>query len=290
MTLGASERERLLAAQRVLRHAVSAEHDADIEAAQREGYARLGVDPADGAALAATDMRRIRVYRRLVRGTLRGAIENQLTLTAARMGDEAYRRHVALFAEEELPRSQVLRDVAYEFARWAAPRLRADAALPPYLADLARFELLEFDVHTAERKPVDTVGDELGADLAVAFDTTARVGSFVYAVHEMPPEGAPEARPAGVLAYRDAEGKYRQLDLTRLATAILGGLMIERRPFARAVAEACAALAVGIDQRVVDGTAELMADLAERGVVLGAADPAAPPSHPSPFFAWLFSG
>jgi hypothetical protein len=286
--LSPAEEQRLRAAQEVLRHAVSARDEDDIAAAQAGRYAALEVAPADGEALAAADMRRIRVYRRLVRGTLREAIDNQLPKTAARMGEDAYREHVVAFAEAELPRSQLLRDVAYEFAVWAAPRFAADARLPPWLADLARFELLEFDVYTAERFEVPLAADELVADRAVAFDTTARVGRFGHAVHLLGDEGEPEARPAGVLAYRDREGSYRQIDLTPLAAEILGGLLVRRLPFAPAVAAACEARNAPVDQSVIEGTATLMADLGERGVVLGAAAGDSP--APSPFFDWLFAG
>ena len=135
---GAAEREleRLRAAQRVVQHAVAArEAPGDILAARAEGWVSLGLDPRDAEALRAVtpdgDVRRIAVYRRLVRHTLRDVIEAQIPRTVARLG-EAFDRYTAAYFEEELPRSQILRDVAYEWAAWAAPRWAEDRTVAPY--------------------------------------------------------------------------------------------------------------------------------------------------------------
>lgn len=278
---------RVEAAQRVIDHAVRARHEDEIAARLMRGDDSL--DPRDARALRATDHRRIRVYRKLVRGNLHEAIQNQLPRTAARMGAAAYERYVALFCERELPRSQILRDVAFEFAAWATPRLDADDALPDYLSDLARYELLEFDVHAAEDEEVPVTADELLADAPVAFVTTARLGAFEHAVHQLSDDvtdtTSPARRPAGVFAYRDEAGGYRELDLTPLATAILGRLLTGKETFASAVSSACAARGVAVDQEVIDGTSRVLADLARRGAILGAIAEAPPP--PSPYARWL---
>lgn len=278
---------RIDAAQHVIDHAVRA-HDVEaIAVGLREGHPTL--DPRDAETLRATDPRRIRVYRNLVRQNLFDAIRNQLPRTHARMGDEAYARYVGLFCERELPRSQILRDVAFEFAVWASPQLDDDRAVPDYLSDLARYELLEFDVHAAEDITVALSADELVADAPVAFVSTARLGAFEHAVHQLPEDPAdttlPERRATGVFAYRDRAGDYRELDLTPLATAILGRLLGGTETFAEAVLNACAARAVSVDQQVIDGTSQVLADLAERGAVLGAT--AEPPPAPSPYARWL---
>jgi uncharacterized protein (UPF0276 family) len=279
---------RLVEAQRALDFTVRTSDDEALRDAMAQGFPTLELDDADAASLREADLRHVRVYRRLVRGNLIEAIRNQIPRTAARLGDDAYEGYVRRFAEEELPRSQILRDVPYEFTAWAAPRWLADDH-PPHLADLARYELLEFDVYTAERLGSDLRAEELLADAPVAFDTSVRVGAFDHAVHalvdDVDDRTLPEAQPSHLLAYRDADGAFRQLDLTPLASRILGRLLLGDE-FAPAVASACTDRGVAVDQSVIEGTSEVLADLADRGVVLGALH--RPRTRdPSPFFRWL---
>jgi len=291
------DRTRLLAAQRVLQHAVSTpEAPADIIAAQQDGYPGIGLNPRDAAVLANTDHRRIGIYRSLVRFTLREAIELQTPRTIARLGEEAFEHYTRTYFETELPRSQILRDVAYEFAVWACPRWRADKALPPFLADLARYELLEFDVGTA-RRVVDSSseeeahGAELAADEGVAFDGSTRLAHFDYAVHKLPEEAddrsEAEHRSTTLLAYRDADGRFRRMLITPLAGHICKRLMVDGQPLAKAVAQACEICGEPLSQRVIDGTALVLEDLAKRGVALGARRAQGPPPATSPFNNWL---
>ena len=293
------ERARLAGCQRVLQHAVATPNAPEsIAEAQRAGYPGLTLAPEDAAAFAKAETRRIHVYRKLVHATLKDVIALEIPRAVARMGHVGYETSLAAWLTEELPRSQVLRDVPYEFVAWAAPRWAKDTTLPPYLADLARYELMEFDVYTAEREPPawaarPAPSDELAADQTLAFDGTVRIARFGHAVHELPDDAddrtEPEPRESGVLAYRDADGRYRQLDLTPLATAIFGATWRHGTPIATAIQQACEARGRALDQTVIDGTARVLEDLSERGAVLGGiATSSSDPPAPSPWAHWLF--
>ncbi|HSO39582.1 MAG TPA: hypothetical protein VLT33_43950 [Labilithrix sp.] len=79
----------------------------------------------------------------------------------------------------------------------------------------------------------------------------------------------PEQRAASLLVYRDAEHKTRFLDLSPLAAEILERLFAGTA-LAAAMTEACAASGQPLDNAVLAGAATLLADLGERGVLLGA--------------------
>ncbi|MCA9618535.1 MAG: putative DNA-binding domain-containing protein, partial [Myxococcales bacterium] len=291
--LSAPELHRLRAMQRVLRHAVSTADRADIAEQQRTGYPALELPSEDAHALAAQDERRIAVYRKLVRGTLVDVVAAQIPRVAARLGEARYEALVHRFVTEELPRSQVLRDVAFELVAWAAAH--GDTALSldaPFLLDLARYELFEFDVHAAPRRAL-TTSDDIAADQPVAFDTTVRIAELGHRVHELPDDATdrsvPVAEPVTVLAYRDAEGRFRQLTLTPLCGAILVRMWRHATPLATAVGEACRAADTAVTPEVITGTAQVLEDLAERGALLGGLVGPAPPP-PSPFAHWLLDG
>ncbi len=293
------ERARLAACQRVLQHAIATPNaPEDIAVAQKAGYPELSLAPEDAAAFAETETRRLHVYRKLVHATLKDVIALEIPRAVARMGSVAYETTLAAWLVEELPRSQVLRDVPYEFVAWASPRWQHDATLPPFLADLARYELFEFDVYTAEREPSvwsdrPPPTEELAADQTLAFDGTVRIARFDHAVHELPDDAddrtEPTERASGVLAYRDATGRYRQLDLTPLATAIFGAMWRRGVPLAAAVQEACVARGRAVDQGVIDGTSHVLEDLSTRGAVLGGIPTtSSDPPAPSPWAHGLF--
>jgi hypothetical protein len=79
----------------------------------------------------------------------------------------------------------------------------------------------------------------------------------------------PQARDVHLLVYRDVEHRTRFLDLTPLAAVILERLFAGR-PLAKAMVEACESERHPLDDSVLGGAARLLADLGERGVLLGA--------------------
>jgi hypothetical protein len=299
--LDAEERARLVAAQRLLKRVVAMPGAPDsIRALQKSGFSGCELDERDSAVLADVDYRALHVYRKLVRATLTRAISDQLTRTVARMGETAVDDYARRYFEQELPRSPILRDVAYEFAAWCAPAWKRDESLPPYLGDLARYELLEFDVYCAlENSALENSAPEalpaaaepsLEAHLGVAFDSSVRIARFDHAVHRLPDDAddrtLPEEEPTALLSYRDAEGDFRQMSLTPMASSILLSLWRDGGALGEAITAACTRHDEALDQRVIDGCSVVLADLAERGALRGPRQPG-PLPPPSPFAHWL---
>jgi hypothetical protein len=69
--------------------------------------------------------------------------------------------------------------------------------------------------------------------------------------------------------YRDADHATRFLELTLLAALILEELFAAR-PLAEAIVLACKRANAAVSEEVLGGAARLLADLGERGVLLGA--------------------
>ncbi|WP_437955544.1 putative DNA-binding domain-containing protein [Sorangium sp. So ce119] len=304
----------LAALQRALQRSVSEPDEAAIAADPRAWLARAGVEGADLEAMASLPPGRLLLYRGLIRRGLTGAIRAGIPRTAARLGAR-FEADVARFLEVELPRSRYLRDVAFEFVGFAAPRWAGDPEVPAYLADLARHELAAFAASCAEPDgdedggpagapdELDAPGDlgapgaldapgapgaqdaaagapasgeELSLDRGARFQRAAALVRHEHAVHRL--EGgeaardAPVREPTSLLVYRDAGHVVRFLELTPLAAEILGRLLAGAA-LRDAVVEGCAALGRPVDGPVLESTAALLSDLAERGALLGAAAP-----------------
>lgn len=221
---------------------------------------------------------RLLMYRAMVHSRLRGVISEFLPRTASHLGKQGMRAEVVAFMAERAPHSAYFRDVPGEFLAWAEPRWRADPNYPPFLADLAVHEWLDGELgHTADGGEPPT-GRELALGEPVAFDGTAALRRYAFSVHLQPEAGAdapvvPAAGATAVLAYRDRTShKPRFLELTPRAAAVSERLFAGETLQA-ALTGACAEIGEPLSDEFLAAMANFLADLAERGVLLGAAIP-----------------
>jgi hypothetical protein len=235
-----------------------------------------GVEPDDIEAIVAAPPR-LAVYRSLVRNGLGAVVQRMLPRTRARMNAACSGRFdadLAAFAEEVGPRTHYLRDVPAELFAWAGPRWRADATVPGYLVDLATYELTAFAVSASSCAHTAGAGAAVAVAIErpLAFAESVRLTQLAWAVHELPASEDDTAEPARrdvhLLAYRDADHIVRWLELTTLAAAVVVRLLAGEA-LGDAVKAACADHDV-VPGAVLPDVARLLADLGERGVVLGA--------------------
>jgi hypothetical protein len=214
---------------------------------------------------------RLAVYRRLVRANLDEAVASILPRTLARLGDPLFWREVHLFYAEQGPQTHYLRDVPREFVAWCGPRWPDLPEIAPYLLDLARLEVALIQVGTALDERPDAA-PELSLDRPVLFAQAVRVLRVDHAVHLLPESAddraLPAPTPATVLVYRDTDHVLRYLDLSPAAAAILEGLL-RGEPLQTSILTGAARAAVPVDDALLHGTSVLLADLADRGVLLG---------------------
>jgi hypothetical protein len=235
---------------------------------------RHGIAREDAEEILASP-RRLGLYRQLVRHNVVNVVDKMLERTHARLDVHvpgAFDAAVSGFLAERGPRTPHLRDVPSEFLAWAAPRWRDDPRVPAWLPDYAELELVDFTIGVAPRPAPPPPLADVTADRALVFGDPRVLVHLEWAAHLVPAEdvkGVPEKRPVHLLVYRDAQHCTRYLDLTPLASAILERLFAGR-PLAQAMVEACASSSHPLDDTVLAGAARLLADLGERGVLLGA--------------------
>ncbi|MEP7049565.1 MAG: putative DNA-binding domain-containing protein [Pseudomonadota bacterium] len=254
---------------------------------------RNQVTPEDAEALT-RDFSRLLVYRKLVRANLREALRATIPRTLARLG-LLFEADFDEFLRVAPPTSHYLRDLTPRFLSFAGPRWAENPSVPRYLFDLARHEALQIEVASLLASPNAHVTAELSLDEGVEFIAAARLVQYAWAVHRLPDDESstepPEAGPISLLVYRCPEHDVRYLELGPFAAALLTALLTERLALRGALARAAEQASRPLDDELLNRAARLLAELAERGALLGkvapngkpaAADDALPPKSGDP--------
>jgi hypothetical protein len=266
-----------LALQRMLADAcLGSRSDAEFTRDLRGYLARHAVAEEDIDALCAGPAR-LSLYRRLVRNNLEHVVGQMMPRAKARLdalAGGAFDASLAAFLDEVGPRTHHLRDVPAEFLAWARDRWPRDPRIPPWMIDLATHEHVEFLVGAAPLPASSPPLGEVALDKPLVFTEVRRLVRYAFAVHELPEvlgdDTVPAARSVVLLAYRDERHEVRFLELTAVAAAILERLFAGDT-LKDALTRACQFCAVPLDDALLAGAARLLADLGERGVLLGAA-------------------
>lgn len=234
-------------------------HDEELRGfAQRVRARCLGPEPS-------TDARDI--YGRLILERTISAVEATLPRTARLVGRANVAAWSALFLAREGSRSPYFRHVSGELVRWCIDQGFFDDG-PASWKDAARFELACFEVNIS---PLD----EPAAALPLALDRPVRLTrahallGCDHGVHldlEHPPEGRVE-----LLIHRDHETRrVVHRELSTAAACVLRRLAATLT-LRRGIEEGLEEAAAPCSDAVLGEIAHLLADLAERRVVLGAA-------------------
>jgi len=250
---------------------LSAEDSAGIAA----WLARHRVGELDARALT-RDFSRLLMYRQLVRGTLREALRATIPRTLVRLG-ASFDRYFAQFLELSPPVTRYLRDLTPQFLHFALERWASDPDVPAYLGDLARHEALQVEVASLLALPKGHVPAELALDQGVEFIDALRLVHYTWAVHRLPDDETsrvlPEQSSVSLLVYRSPEHEVRYLELAPFAHALISGLLLEQLALQAALVSAARHVGRALDDELLTRAAKLLADLAERGALLGKRTP-----------------
>jgi uncharacterized protein len=219
------------------------------------------------------EARRMQVYRNLVRGNIRGAVERGFPVMRTTLGEEAFGRLVEDFIAEHQARVPQYPELGGEFARYLADGRESHEDDPPWLAELADYEWLEVEVGRADRslrEPVRPEGDLIESLPVISPEAALR--EYRWPVHRIGPESLPERppeQPTCLAVYRDEQGRVR---FHQLAPLLLALLQAFRKATVSSTREALAYFSgeTGIEIRVLIEKAQpALAELQRCGVIRG---------------------
>jgi len=240
-----------------------------------------GADSVDAdVGLDETLAERFQLYRQLVLGRLREALQVSIPKTLALLGSERVDHELDEFLAVRGPRSAYLRDVAPEFVAFAEVLWVGDKSTPRFIPDLAKHELLSFEVAAAKDDEVVTPIGDISVETVLSFQHATRLAHYGFPVHELPegPNEVPvlEPRDCSILAYRDTELSVRYLELSDLGAALVTRVMT-----GEPIGEATANAHLDTESRITDDSlasvAMLLEDLEQRGILRGSQSQKASP-------------
>jgi hypothetical protein len=236
------------------------------------------------AAFGATPAR-WQVYRRMVRSRLADNIEHGFARLAAIAGADRFHALVDRFLAVDPPRSHYLRDVPAEFLRFFeanGDELTRSFALPAYARDLARFEWSELETAYSHQETSACEVGPLEMDRLAVLSPALRLIELGYPVHRLGTEAGPalardaqlDPAPFSLCLYRDAKThEVAVLELTPVTASMLALMQGSHLTLTAVVRNAAVAVGVTVDVAFVEALSTLLADLVERGVVLGSLVP-----------------
>jgi hypothetical protein len=242
----------------------------------------LGADPA-GADLSALGghATRWQAYRRMVRSRFYQTLDHGFERLVRAIGTERFHRLVDRFLAEDPPKSPYLRDLPGELLRFAERRhelLEETPALPAYALDLMRYEWAELDTAYSPEAQPDPDVVPLEMDRPAVLSPAHRLLRLEYTVHAIGSgEGGvvPVRSPVALCLYRDPKTyEVETLVLTPVAATLLFAIAnpADKRappPLVQLIRQAAALHGSTVDAPFVEALSTLLADLSERGLLLG---------------------
>ncbi|MFO0627031.1 MAG: putative DNA-binding domain-containing protein [Polyangiales bacterium] len=227
------------------------------------------VDPADLARLGPG---RWSLYRDLVRGRIVGALAEALPRTRDAAGAARFDGWISHWLDDAPPTTRYVRALMPQFVAWREGRDARD--LPPCFDDLLRYEVALHAVGLApDPAPEALRATPFEMHRPARFHPVLRRLDLRWPVHARfcEREPATDPSPCALLIYRDAQRfQAETLALSPVAARVIDA-MRGGGDVTTAVQQTLAAEDLHAGAAFVESFADLLADLMERGVLLGAA-------------------
>jgi len=243
--------------------------------AQQEALAAHLRDPAHAPPPEGLSDRGGQVYRRLIYNNIQGLLATNFPVLRRLLGDDAWRALVRDFLAMHRAESPYFLEVGREFLDYLAEERGDQAGDPPFLLELAHYEWVELALAVAAEELAEVPADPHGDLLAgrPVLSPTAWSLQYRFPVHRIGPGFQPEEpgdQSTFLVVYRDRDHAIGFLEINPVTARLLQLLEEEGGETGEELLRRIATeIGHGDPERVVAAGADILADLAQRDVVLG---------------------
>ncbi|MDX1705136.1 DUF2063 domain-containing protein [Pseudidiomarina sp.] len=244
-------------------------------------------DPDNAPAPDSVEMRRLRVYRRLIANNVNNFLRSGFPVLRDVLSKAVWQQLADRFIREHTAVSPYFSEIGKEFVDFLAAQQELPESVPPYTYELAAYERMEVEALFA------VIPDELhqlSASEAAAtaedsrwyLNPSAQIGSFSFPVAWISADNAaPDPSPEGyfLLVFRplkkeqeDQPARVRFLQLNPVTAVLVDCLRQSQSGLTRnELTQQLVQLLPQLDAQVVrTGVGQILPDFAERGVLLAA--------------------
>lgn len=232
-------------------------------------------DPENYPAPTGIEDRRLEIYRDLLYRNIEGFLANSFPVLRSITTDPEWHAMVRHYFAQHRARTPLFPKLPQEFLHYLADERDPDNG-PPFMQELAHYEWLELEA-SLDTREIDPALVDLGANCLTGIpvlNPIARAHCYQFPVHRISPSFQPLElgdEPTYLVVYRDREDEVGFMQLNpitaRLIDLVTQGPDRVGRSLLRQIAEE---LSHPDPEVVVSGGAEIMAELCQRDVLLGA--------------------
>jgi hypothetical protein len=236
--------------------------------------AQLGLDERERTGMLGAGAKRLLVYHEMVHARLLKNIRSFLEGAGERIGDARLSADVRDWITTAGPTSRYLRDVAAEFLVWVRPRWETDESLPPWFLEYCDHVVAVRTIRNDPRPAGPPTDGKLELERPVACNATTRLYRYGWAVHRLPTPFSAEREPepmhgSVVVGFRHPTDELPHFFDIKPRSAHMLERLLAGATLREALFDACAAMGETLDDEILSVTAVTLADLVDRGVILG---------------------
>jgi hypothetical protein len=234
-------------------------------------------DPQTHPVPAGLEARRMQVYCDLFFNNLRGLLGTTFPVMSKLLGEHAWTALCRDFFARHHAQTPLFPQIPGEFVRYLEQRRGNHPGDPPFLHELAHYEWVELalsiDPREAEGDGIDPDGDLLAGRPRLS--PLAWPLAYGFPVHRIGPDFQPAqapAQPTYLLVYRDRRDQIGFIELNPVSALLLQKLQDGRTlNGAQILREIAEEIGHPAPETVVSGGLEILRELREKDVLLGAA-------------------
>jgi hypothetical protein len=241
----------------------------------QQGFTAHIRNPEREPAPAGIEDRRMKIYRDLFFNNIQGLLAGNFPVLRGLYDEDGWRALVRDFYANHRCRTPLFPEIAREFLQYLQDERDARPDDPPFLLELAHYEWVELALELDERS-IDSVAADPDGDLLdgrPVLNPLTRLLAYRYPVHRIRPDFRPSEPPAQathLLVYRNRDDDVKFMQLNAITQRLLEMLDRDDDASGRDVlVEIAGEIGHADAERLVEAGADLLADLRQRGAVLG---------------------
>ena len=234
-------------------------------------------DPENNPSFDDIEARRIKVYAELLFNNVQSFLANSFPVLRTLLDDNEWLAMTRDYFKRHQARTPLFPKMPQEFLHYLAEEFEATENSPPFIGELAHYEWLELEI-LLDGKEIDDVHVDLAVgvlDGIPVLNPLARPQAYQFPVHRISKEFIPDApslNPTYLVVYRDRTDEVGFMEINAITARLIELISIsgQTKSGRQLLEQIAAEIGHGSPDVIIAGGAEIMQELLDKDVLLGA--------------------